>query len=196
MLYNSLYNSKLWKKLDSKSRNIRILILGTVFYVIAHSFIYSNYVEGIEIITNYRRFLYYLIALDLGLFGLRVYMGGSKNDKKKKNKKKGQFLMNIPQQNNLPPQIAQMMAMQNQIRGEGANPFKQNQPPVQRGLPQQYQQPTYNHQSTPSQNDDSNASLQIPIYNESGMHPNQDAGVQSEGGESIPIYHSKQEQSF
>lgn len=189
MLYNSLYNSKLWKKLDSKSRNIRILILGTVFYVIAHSFIYSNYVEGVEIIANYRRFLYYLIALDLGLFGLRVYMGKNKNDKKKKNKKKGQFLMGP---NYLPPQIAQMMTLQNQMKNNSANPFKQNPYPVQRDVPQRYQQPFNPSQTTVSHNDDSNASMQIPVYDTSMA--NQDAGVQSEGGESIPIYHPKQEQ--
>lgn len=187
MLYNSLYNSKLWKKLDSKSRNIRIIVLGTVLYVILHSFLNSNYVEGVEIITNNTRFLYYLIGIDLLAFGLRVFMDGGKKKAGKKNKGKKFIppqLENDSSMHHIPPQILQMMAMQNQMRGGQVNLPKPGMP--------QFQKPNQGLQNSAGQ-EESYQSVSLPVYNKQAV-PTQNQDQSQSDAESIPIYHSKQEQ--
>lgn len=88
MFFNAVYKLPIWKNIDSKSRNIRLLILGATFYIILHSFLYSKYVEDIELIENNKKYLYYLMVVDLASVGLLMFMNDSKQPKKGKSKNK------------------------------------------------------------------------------------------------------------
>lgn len=65
MLLFSLYKSKLWTDLDEDSRNIRIIVLAGTLYIILHSYLYSKYTKNINLITNYRYLIYFLLLTDL-----------------------------------------------------------------------------------------------------------------------------------
>ena len=96
MFFYAVYKLPIWKDIDSKSRNIRLIILGAIFYVIAHSFLYSKYVKDITSVENYRKYIYYLIIADLAMVGLLLATSKKDNKRKKKknnrkNKSKGKF---------------------------------------------------------------------------------------------------------
>jgi hypothetical protein len=95
MFFNIIYRSPIWQNLEANTRNIRILILGSIFYIIIHSFIYSRYVNAYQMVLNYRKYIYYLIMCDLAIVGLMIFLftDSQQNKKekqliKKKNKKK------------------------------------------------------------------------------------------------------------
>lgn len=96
MFINTVYRLPIWYDIDTKSRNIRILILGIILYIITHSFIYSKYVDNYQMVLNYRNYIYYLIALDLTIVGFLMFT----NKKIKKNininKKKLKKFNNLP----------------------------------------------------------------------------------------------------
>ena len=102
MFFNAIYRLSLWKDLDNKSRNIRLLVLGAILYIIVHSFVYSNYVKSIEIVQQYRTYLYHLIGMDLVLVSAQMFMESdkvSKKNKKTKNKKNKKIMLsNQPNQ--------------------------------------------------------------------------------------------------
>lgn len=88
MFYNLVYKLPIWIDIDSKSRNIRLIVLGTILYILIHSFIYSNYVNNYEFILDNRKYLYYLIAFDLTIITTLIYFGfGTVKQKNKKLKK-------------------------------------------------------------------------------------------------------------
>ena len=87
MFFNIAYRLPIWKDIDDKSRNIRILILGVILYVILHSFIYSTYVNGNNFILNKRKYIYYLIGSDIIIALLFMYLLASDEKPNKKKKK-------------------------------------------------------------------------------------------------------------
>lgn len=87
MFYNVVYRLPIWTNIDSKSRNLRLIVLGTILYIIVHSFIYSKYVDDYKIILENRKFLYYLIAIDLSIVVILMFLNFSISDNKKKNEK-------------------------------------------------------------------------------------------------------------
>lgn len=201
MFFNAIYRLSLWKDLDNKSRNIRILILGAVLYIIIHSFIYSNYVESIEIIEQYRDYLYYLIGIDLIFVGIQMFIGDdggiSKKKKKKKTlKRKHSIKMNpymlqnmkINQMNQM-NQMNKMNQMNQMNQLNNLNKINQvNQVNKIGQTKQQQQQQVLMHQTI----DDSN-SISIPIYtsnshiinwNNNAQQPQQ----QEQNDMELPIY--------
>lgn len=72
MFYSIIYKSSLWSTIDPKSRVTRCIILSTIIYVIIHSFLYSYYGDDSEFISQYREFIYYIIAFDM-FMGLIMY---------------------------------------------------------------------------------------------------------------------------
>ena len=88
MLLYGLYISPLWKKLDQKSRAIRILLLGTVIYVVLYSILYSKISNILSTLTSYRKYLYFIATTDFILTFSNFYKNYNFIDKKKKKKKK------------------------------------------------------------------------------------------------------------
>jgi len=65
MFFYAIYKSPLWKNLSPKNRNIRVFMAGALLYVIFHSFLYSNYVNNIQTVNKYKKYIYYVIATDI-----------------------------------------------------------------------------------------------------------------------------------
>jgi len=121
MFFNTVYKLPIWKNLDKKSRNIRFLIFGSILYIIVHSFINSNYVNDIEIIQNYKHYLYYLILTDLCVVSMRMALSDDNLPKKKK-QKKIQKNKNLLQFN---PQYLALLKQQSDLLKQQQNPPKQ-----------------------------------------------------------------------
>lgn len=121
MFYNVAYRFPIWNDLDDKSRNARILVLGTILYIIVYSFIYSKYTDDIEIIQKYRSYLYYILAIDLIIIALLMF---TKKPKKKKNKKKNQKLIDY----NMKYQLMKQQLMQQKIKQNVNQPSQPKQP--------------------------------------------------------------------
>lgn len=192
MFFNAVYRLSIWEDLDNKSRNIRLLVLGAILYIIVHSFIYSNYVQSIDIIQKYRNYLYYLIGIDLSLVGVLMFTENTKNSNKKKKLKKRKLMYQMQQQpmQPLPQQPIQQQPMQ-PMQPLPQRPMQQMQPtqqPIQplpqqqnikmnqnlqqmqlqqlQQMKQQYQK--QNQQQIPN---DTN-SVEIPIYNSNSHNMN------------------------
>lgn len=67
LLYKSLYNSKLLRNKDNATKKFIICIVGSVGYVLAYSYLFSKYVDGIEIVEKYRKMLFLFMIIDLVL---------------------------------------------------------------------------------------------------------------------------------
>jgi hypothetical protein len=82
MIYNTIFNL-------TEHNNFKTLAIGTALYVVIHSFIYSKYTEGSEIVQNYRKYLYFIFLLDLILLITRIKMLTTEPIKKKNGNGKG-----------------------------------------------------------------------------------------------------------
>jgi len=176
MFFNTVYKLSLWKNIDSKSRNIRLLILGATFYIILHSFLYSKYVEDIELIENNKKYLYYLMVTDLASVGLLMFMNDSKKPKKGKSKNK-QSKKNNKQ---LLPNIIPF----NMNRNMNGNMNKNRQ------MPKQNMNMDMNiNGQMPNQNINMNINTQMPNQN-MGMNRNMQNSQTANDNDSIklPIY--------
>jgi len=91
MFFYALHKSSLWKKISKKNRNIRIFITGSIIYIIIHSYLYSKYINEYKFINNYRKYIYFLILVDLIL----TFIGLKTNNKKRKLIKNPHYKQNM-----------------------------------------------------------------------------------------------------
>lgn len=91
MFYNIVYQLPLWNNMEPKSKNIRVLIYGTILYIVIYSLLYSKYVEDYETIDAYKHWIFYLAALDSAIIIYRMYCNQSKTKKKQLNSKQHQM---------------------------------------------------------------------------------------------------------
>ncbi len=104
MIFNAIYRLPIWKTLDTNSRNIRVLVLGLILYIIIYTIMYTKYVDEIEIIKNYRQYLYYIVSIDLVITSAFIFSNDKPNNKKSKKTKK-KVKKNIPNQQQILQQI-------------------------------------------------------------------------------------------
>jgi hypothetical protein len=88
MFFNSIYSFPIWKKLDPKNRMIRLFIIALILYIILYAYLYSKFTQNIQIVNNYRQYLFYLAAIDLVVFMRNIF---NMKSNKKKNKRKGRI---------------------------------------------------------------------------------------------------------
>jgi hypothetical protein len=68
---------------QGENKLLKILILGSIFYILVHALLYSKLFETNELINKYRKYIYYIAATDFALFFL---MNDSSNQSKEKTK--------------------------------------------------------------------------------------------------------------
>lgn len=99
MFFYAIYNSKLWRKKhnrgqfvytnrESKSRFIKVLLTGSICYMIMRSLLYSDYMKDF-FVQKYSKYFYGIIVLDAILFFNRYRRNVSlekKNNKLIRNK--------------------------------------------------------------------------------------------------------------
>ena len=66
MIIYLLYISPIFGYLDEKTRNLRILIIGVIFYIIIQLLIHSEFGKNMD--ENYKQYLLYLSIFDAALF--------------------------------------------------------------------------------------------------------------------------------
>ena len=135
MLYNLLYRSPLWSKLDNSDRNIRILVLGTILYVVAYFASNSQYLSQVSILEKYKKYLLYLAAADFATTSAQMFFSEPSKKNNKKNKKK--------QIKKKPVRMMPPYQLPNVLKEELYQNKKQNQ----------------------NQNLDNNSSVKLPVYN-------------------------------
>ncbi len=111
MIFFILYKLPIWKNLDNKSRNIRIIIVGIILYIILQSYLYSNYGSNNKYLSEYRSKLYYIIGLDISITGVNMINNYYK-DKKKQNKIEQQQLQQQQLQQLQQQQLQQLQQQQ------------------------------------------------------------------------------------
>jgi hypothetical protein len=166
MFFNAVYRLPIWKKLDNKTRNLRLLILGAILYIAVHSLIQSKYLESDELVKNYKHYLYYITAIDLVIVGIFMYLQNNSDNKKKLKKGKSntkKLLPNPIRTNMIVPQMQQKMIPSMQY-----NMFPQN---------------IFQKQNTIPKKADDNISIELPIYNGN----NNECQIQQDDID-IPIY--------
>lgn len=88
MFYTIAYNLPIWNYLENKDRNVRIFILGTILFVLLHSFLYSTYISN-PVVMEKRFLIYFLIPFDMLIVAILIFFFSKENiSKKKKNHKK------------------------------------------------------------------------------------------------------------
>ena len=193
MIIYLVYKSPLWKNLESKSRKLRIFILGTIIYIALHSFINSKFVENNEFIEKNKKYLYYLFGLDMMLSGSIMYFGKSADKKlindtmklikpKKINLQKqiqmDQQRENVVVQPNNQPVVKPNMQPP-QMKPNMQSP--QMKPPVQ----QQQQQQAKSNAQMPNKTSNE---LKVPLYNSKKVDDTKESEIKDID---IPIYVSK-----
>lgn len=84
MFFYTVYRSSLWKNVDKKSRPLRVGIVGSIGYILLHSYLYSGYINLQSTVAKYRHTIYFLIILDIILIAHQLLF---KREEKKKIKK-------------------------------------------------------------------------------------------------------------
>jgi hypothetical protein len=64
MFYYIVSNLPFIKSIDDDSKFFKILVIGSICYVVLHAILFSNIGENIELIKKYRKYLYYLWGAD------------------------------------------------------------------------------------------------------------------------------------
>lgn len=78
MFFYAIYNSKLWKKRhikgrynntnkELKSRFVKVLLIGSILYIIIRSLLYSDYMKDMSV-KKYSKYFYGIVLLDALLF--------------------------------------------------------------------------------------------------------------------------------
>ncbi len=177
MLISILYRSGLWKKLDIKSRAMRIIILGIAVYIFLHSYINSKWGSGNELLQRYKKWLYYGAGMDLAL--TIILIRKSKQPINTKTELQQQILQQL-----------QLSALQ--------QPQMQSQLPQQ--LPQQMQSqlqmPQQMPQQLPQPDNDSSPSIQIPVYQKEVEIPIYESKNTTKNIESLEDFEEELEASF
>lgn len=83
MFFYITYKSPFWKNLESRSRNIRIIMIGMGFYILFYSCLYSKYADNNIFILKYRRLIYFIFVFDIILILLTYYFSKEKMNKKR-----------------------------------------------------------------------------------------------------------------
>ena len=65
MFFYIVYKSPLWPNMRLKNRNVRVFLAGILLYIIFHSFLYSKYFENDGTLKNYRKYIYYVLTVDI-----------------------------------------------------------------------------------------------------------------------------------
>lgn len=86
MIFNAIYRLPIWNNLNKQDRSLRLFIVGMVLYIVLYFYLNSSYSDNLQMIKDYKDYIYYLISLDIILF---VYTFYSDDSSKKKKKKKG-----------------------------------------------------------------------------------------------------------
>ncbi len=60
-----LLGNKLLSLMSDDSRTRKVLIIGTLCYIILHVYLFARYNENAEMITKYRNYIYLMFAADL-----------------------------------------------------------------------------------------------------------------------------------
>ena len=201
MIIYLVYKSPLWKNLESKSRKLRIFILGTVIYIALHSFINSKFVENNEFIEKNKKYLYYLFGLDMMLSGSIMYFGKSSDKSTDKKLINDTMKLIKPKKINLQKQIQMDQQRENVVVQPNNQPvvkpnmqppqMKPNmQPPQMKPHVQQQQQQQQQQQvksNTQMPNKTSNE-LKVPLYNSKKVDDTKESEIKDID---IPIYVSK-----
>ncbi|ARF09668.1 hypothetical protein Indivirus_2_47 [Indivirus ILV1] len=83
MFYNLLYRSPLWGKVRSQDRNIRIIVAGTILYVVSYLLLQTKYVNDISQLQNYKKYIYHLFASDFTIVMIQMRFSHDKKIKRK-----------------------------------------------------------------------------------------------------------------
>ncbi len=213
MFFSLIYKSSLWNKHEPKARLLRVFISGVVLYILLHSYLYSRYTDGSELIQKYRKYIFYIGGVDAASI-LSLYYSETKN--KKKNKKKNKrhpkqlpyqmhpmMLPYMPTNGKIPPFHPTMALGKNKISVGTDNELQKkieyekqkkevlnvNKPPVK----------TTNSDDIDNKSKelfitrDEINSKSIPLYNSTTKTANQKSNHNDL--ESIPIYKSKIEEA-
>jgi len=197
MIIYLVYKSPLWKNLESKSRKLRIFILGTVIYIALHSFINSKFVENNEFIEKNKKYLYYLFGLDMMLSGSIMYFGKSSDKSTDKKLINDTMKLIKPKKINLQKQIQMDQQRENVVVQPNNQPvvkpnmqppqMKPNMQPPQMKPPVQQQQQQQVKSNTQMPNKTSNE-LKVPLYNSKKVDDTKESEIKDID---IPIYVSK-----
>uniref|UniRef100_A0A6C0EAD1 Uncharacterized protein n=1 Tax=viral metagenome TaxID=1070528 RepID=A0A6C0EAD1_9ZZZZ len=77
MFYTILAKVPVLQNDKSQNKLLKIIVIGSVFYVILHYFLFT---KEIELLTKYRQYIYYLIGIDLLTVFSLVAMNSDKKD--------------------------------------------------------------------------------------------------------------------
>lgn len=97
-MYSLIHKIGLWSDLNNKDRMIRILIAGSVFYIIIYAILVSQYAANIPILQQNVHYLYYIMGSDLLYLGSQNIFSqtsilqsiGIKKQRRKKSNKNGE----------------------------------------------------------------------------------------------------------
>ena len=92
MFLYSIYKSPFWQNLSQNARMLRVTVAGLILYIIICSYLYSKFGEK-DLIVNYRRYVFYLMGVDIAVTFAEHYVVGTKPKKIKKKKDKGRLLI-------------------------------------------------------------------------------------------------------
>ena len=109
-----------------ENKLLKILILGSIFYILVHALLYGKLFETNELIIKYRKYIYYIVASD---FALIFLMNDSSNQSKDKSIE--QNTSDIDETYNEQEQLLRLQHMQRlqqlQLQLQQQNNINQNQ---------------------------------------------------------------------
>lgn len=83
MIFNAIYRIPIWNNLNKQDRALRLFIVGMVLYIVLYFYLNSSYSDNLQLIKEYKDYIYYLISLDILLFVYTYYTDDSVKRKKK-----------------------------------------------------------------------------------------------------------------
>jgi hypothetical protein len=161
MFYTLLNISPIWKSSDSNKRKSRVFILGTAFYVLLCSYMYSKHGDKVNFLKKVKSYLKYIVLLDISICAALFKFNSPKDNLEEinKNDQDGDYdeeynapphhLIENKQSYNSTQQIYpnQLEQLQQQHRQQQLHQL-QHQPQQQIISFQQQQQPHFQHPSS------------------------------------------------
>ncbi len=86
MFFYIIHKLPVWTKMKLKNRNARVFLMGIIWYVILHSFLYSKYFNDGGTMRNYRKYIYYVLIIDIIITSVSITVPSLMKKKHRKRK--------------------------------------------------------------------------------------------------------------
>jgi len=74
MFFLGLLSANIWSDLTPIDKSVRVIIVGSIMYILFYIMIFNKYVDGNELVQRHRKYFYYMLVLDTVYASMKIHI--------------------------------------------------------------------------------------------------------------------------